>query len=112
MPEADFARRLLAWQALHGRRDLPWQTERTPYRVWTSEVVLQQTQVGSVIPYFERFIARFPTVATLAVAGLEEVLALWSGLGYYARARNLHCAAKLICEQHRGELPSDIEALN
>lgn len=110
----DFARRLLAWFDRHGRHDLPWQHPATPYRVWISEVMLQQTQVSVVIPYFERFIARFPDVRALAVAELDEVLALWAGLGYYARARNLHRAARLIVERHGGEFPhafDDVAAL-
>ncbi len=93
---ADFAPRLLAWHARHGRHDLPWQHPRTPYRVWVAEVMLQQTQVATVIPYFERFMRAFPDVAALAAAEQETVLALWSGLGYYARARNLHKAARQI----------------
>jgi len=106
-----FAQDLLAWFARHGRTDLPWQREPTPYRVWVSEVMLQQTQVRTVIPYFERFTARFPDVAALAGAELDEVLHLWSGLGYYARARHLHRGARLVCERHGGELPADIESL-
>jgi A/G-specific adenine glycosylase len=107
----EFARRLLAWHVLHGRHDLPWQTDRSPYRIWISEVMLQQTQVGTVLPYFERFVASFPSVPALAAANLEDVLALWSGLGYYARARHLHVAAKLVCERYDGDLPSDFETL-
>lgn len=103
----EFAERLLAWFDQHGRHDLPWQHPATPYRVWISEVMLQQTQVSVVIPYFERFLARFPDVHTLAAAPLDEVLALWAGLGYYARARNLHKAAQLIVEQQGGEFPRD-----
>jgi len=91
-----FAERLLAWFDDHGRHDLPWQHPRTPYRVWLSEIMLQQTQVGTVIPYFERFLERFPDVDVLAAAGTDEVLALWSGLGYYARARNLHRASRVM----------------
>lgn len=91
-----FANRLLAWFDEHGRRDLPWQLEKTPYRVWVSEVMLQQTQVTTVIPYFERFVRRFPDVRSLAAAELDEVLHLWTGLGYYARGRNLHAAARRI----------------
>ncbi|MFW6375438.1 MAG: A/G-specific adenine glycosylase [Guyparkeria sp.] len=91
---APFAERLLAWFDQHGRHDLPWQHPRTPYRVWVSEIMLQQTQVATVIPYFERFMARFPDIDALAVAEADEVLSLWSGLGYYARARNLHAAAR------------------
>lgn len=106
---AEFAERVLDWFARHGRHDLPWQHPATPYRVWVSEVMLQQTQVATVIPYFERFTARFPDVAALAAAGVDEVLHLWSGLGYYARARNLHRAAQQIVERHGGEFPATIE---
>ncbi|WP_322521702.1 A/G-specific adenine glycosylase [Guyparkeria halophila] len=95
---APFADRLLAWFDQHGRHDLPWQHPRTPYRVWLSEIMLQQTQVVTVIPYFERFIARFPDIDALAAAEADAVLALWSGLGYYARARNLHAAARRMVE--------------
>jgi A/G-specific adenine glycosylase len=95
----DFAAKLVRWQRRHGRRGLPWQGTRDPYRVWLSEIMLQQTQVAAVIPYYERFLARFPTVRELAAAPQDEVLKLWSGLGYYARARNLHAAAKLVSEQ-------------
>lgn len=91
-----FAGKLIAWQRRHGRRDLPWQGTADPYRIWLSEVMLQQTQVSAVIPYYERFVRRFPTVAELAAASEDEVLRLWSGLGYYARGRNLHAAAKAI----------------
>lgn len=109
---AGFATRLLDWFAQHGRHDLPWQHPRHPYRVWISEVMLQQTQVGTVIPYFERFMARFPDVAQLAAAPLDEVLKLWAGLGYYARARNLHKAAQQIVEAHDGEFPRTLEAMS
>ncbi|HEU4619908.1 MAG TPA: A/G-specific adenine glycosylase, partial [Gammaproteobacteria bacterium] len=102
---------LLDWYDRCGRHNLPWQRDRSPYFVWVSEVMLQQTQVATVIPYFERFVARFPTLAALAEAPLDAVLALWSGLGYYARARNLHRAARLAVERHGGELPADIDAL-
>ncbi|WP_295881152.1 A/G-specific adenine glycosylase [uncultured Thiohalocapsa sp.] len=108
---ADFAAALLAWFDLHGRKDLPWQRPATPYRVWVSEIMLQQTQVAVVIPYFERFMARFPDLAALAQADLDAVLHLWSGLGYYARARNLHKAARLVLDDHGGELPRDMTAL-
>jgi A/G-specific adenine glycosylase len=114
-PAADarpFAARLLAWFDVHGRHDLPWQHPRTPYRVWVSEVMLQQTQVQTVIAYFERFLARFPDLAALAGASEDEVLALWSGLGYYSRARNLHRAAKACVATHGGSLPDDIDALS
>lgn len=108
------APRLLAWWQQHGRKDLPWQRERTPYRVWVAEVMLQQTQAAAVAPYFERFLARFPTLADLAEAHLDEVLHLWSGLGYYARARNLHRAAQIVACRHAGALPRalvELEAL-
>jgi A/G-specific adenine glycosylase len=104
---ASLASPLLAWFDREGRKDLPWQHPATPYRVWVSEIMLQQTQVSVVIPYFERFMARFPSVAALAAADLDEVLHLWSGLGYYARARNLHGAARRIVAEHGGALPSD-----
>lgn len=106
-----FSERLLAWFDRYGRHDLPWQKETTPYRVWISEVMLQQTQVATVIPYYERFMVRFPDVKTLAEAPLDEVLAHWSGLGYYSRARNLHRAAQIICDSHAGRFPEDIEAV-
>src|SRR5438046_2039371 len=93
-----FAQKLIAWQRRHGRHDLPWQGTRDAYRIWLSEVMLQQTQVAAVIPYYERFLRRFPSVAALASASEEEVLQLWSGLGYYARGRNLHAAAKAIVQ--------------
>ena len=106
-----FSDRVLAWFDVHGRKDLPWQHPRTPYRVWISEVMLQQTQVATVIPYFERFIARFPNVDTLARAQVDDVLHLWTGLGYYARGRNLHSAARRIVDEHDGELPKTLNAL-
>ncbi len=101
-----FAERLLAWFDRHGRSGLPWQTDPTPYRVWVSEVMLQQTQVATVIPYFERFMARFPTVQALAAAPLDEVLHLWTGLGYYARARNLHACAQALVDPTRRRIPA------
>jgi A/G-specific adenine glycosylase len=107
-----FADRLLAWWSTHGRHDLPWQHPRTPYRVWVSEIMLQQTQVATVIPYFERWMARFPDLATLARADEDEVLAHWAGLGYYARARNLHRCARALVEEHGGEFPADPGALS
>jgi A/G-specific adenine glycosylase len=107
----DLAPWLLAWFEVHGRRNLPWQKEPTPYRVWVSEVMLQQTQVATVIPYYAAFMARFPDVRTLARAPLDEVLHLWSGLGYYARARHLHHAAQLIVRDHGGEVPDSLETL-
>ena len=106
-----FADRLLAWYDRHGRKDLPWQHPRTPYRVWVSEIMLQQTQVATVVPYFERWMATFPDLATLAAAPQDEVLSLWSGLGYYARARNLHKAAGICMAEHGGELPASAEQL-
>jgi A/G-specific adenine glycosylase len=105
------AEALVAWHGRHGRHDLPWQQERTPYRVWVSEIMLQQTQVVTVIPYYLRFMERFPDVRTLAQAPLDDVLHLWSGLGYYSRARNLHRAAARICDEHDGELPTRFELL-
>ena len=106
-----FAGALLAWFDRHGRHDLPWQRDPDPYRVWVSEIMLQQTRVAAVIPYFERFMARFPDVGSLAAAGLDEVLALWSGLGYYARGRNLHAAARVVAQDHGGRLPDTFEGL-
>jgi A/G-specific adenine glycosylase len=102
-----FAKRLIAWQRRHGRHDLPWQQTKDPYRVWLSEIMLQQTQVATVIPYYERFLTRFPTLENLAAAPVEDVMALWSGLGYYARARNLHTCSRMLMTQHRGEFPRD-----
>jgi len=109
--ELPFADRLLAWWDVHGRHDLPWQHPRTAYRVWISEIMLQQTQVATVVPYFERWMRDFPDVATLASASLDDVLAHWSGLGYYARARNLHRAAIRCLREHGGALPTEPEAL-
>lgn len=97
---------LIAWHLRSGRHDLPWQRARSPYRVWVSEIMLQQTQVATAIPYFERFILRFPDIAALAAAPIDEVLHLWTGLGYYARARNLHRAAQQIRDRHGGEFPA------
>jgi A/G-specific adenine glycosylase len=108
-----FRRLLLSWYRRH-RRELPWRADPTPYRVWVAEVMLQQTQVRTVLPYYERFLARFPDVDTLAAAPEEEVLALWAGLGYYSRARNLHRAARLIVREFRREVPrrlADIRSL-
>lgn len=102
---ASFQQRLFHWFDSAGRHDLPWQRERTAYRVWVSEIMLQQTQVATVIPYFERFMLRFPTLADLAVASQDEVLHLWTGLGYYARGRNLHKAARQVMGEYAGELP-------
>ena len=106
-----FAERLLAWFERHGRHNLPWQQNRTPYRVWISEVMLQQTQVATVIPYYERFMARFPDVESLAAAPLDEVLHLWTGLGYYARARNLRACAQTLVAHHGGEFPERLDAV-
>jgi len=106
-----FASTLVAWQRRHGRHDLPWQGTRDPYRIWLSEVMLQQTQVAAVVPYYERFLKKFPTVADLARAEEEEVLQLWSGLGYYARGRNLHAAAREIARKGFPKAAKDIEAL-
>ncbi|HYG05312.1 MAG TPA: A/G-specific adenine glycosylase [Stenotrophomonas sp.] len=107
-----FSHRLLAWFDRHGRHDLPWQHPRTPYRVWLSEIMLQQTQVATVIPYFQRFLQHFPSLRDLAGASEDAVMAQWAGLGYYARARNLHAAAKRCVELHDGELPRDFDALH
>ncbi|HMB56438.1 MAG TPA: A/G-specific adenine glycosylase [Arenimonas sp.] len=107
-----FSARLLTWFDSSGRHDLPWQHPRSPYRVWLSEIMLQQTQVQTVIPYFERFVRALPDVAALANAELDHVVALWAGLGYYARARNLHKAAQLCMQRHDGELPQNFEALS
>jgi len=106
-----FATSLIAWQRSHGRHDLPWQRTRDPYRIWLSEIMLQQTQVETVVPYYERFLERFPDVAALAGAAEEEVLRLWSGLGYYARARNLHRAARLVAGELGGRFPDTVEGL-
>ena len=109
--ESPIAAQLLEWHGRGGRHDLPWQTDPSPYRVWVSEIMLQQTQVATVKPYYRRFMQRFPDVRTLAGASTDEVLHLWSGLGYYARARNLHRAAGVICAELGGELPRDFAAL-
>jgi len=106
-----FAKRILNWFDKHGRHDLPWQTDKTPYRVWVSEIMLQQTQVSTVTPYYQRFMERFNTVQDLAAAETDQVLHLWTGLGYYARARNLHNAAKTIAETHAGKFPQSVEGL-
>jgi A/G-specific adenine glycosylase len=106
------APRLLAWFDTHGRHDLPWQRERTPYSVWVSEIMLQQTQVGTVIPFYLKFMGRFPSVAALAAAPQDDVLAHWAGLGYYARARNLWRAAQLVAERHEGRVPETFDELH
>jgi len=109
--KSGFAAALIEWHRDHGRHDLPWQVSRTPYRVWVSEVMLQQTQVAAVIPYYNRFLERFPDIRALADAPIDAVLSLWSGLGYYARARHLHRAAVQIRNELRGELPRDFATL-
>lgn len=111
MQAEHFQAAVLAWFDREGRKNLPWQTDPTPYRVWVSEIMLQQTQVATVIPYFERFMRRFPNLKTLAEAPEDEVLGHWSGLGYYARARNLHKAAQIVVREHGGELPGELESL-
>ena len=110
-PVEDFATRVVRWQQTHGRNDLPWQNTRDPYRVWLSEIMLQQTQVATVKAYFARFMARCPDVATLATASQDEVLGLWSGLGYYSRARNLHRCAQQVMALHGGAFPRDAATL-
>ncbi len=107
-----FSARVLAWFDQHGRKHLPWQQDKTPYRVWVSEIMLQQTQVATAIPYFQNFMAAFPTVQALAAADLDEVLRHWSGLGYYARARNLHRAAQQVVDEHQGVFPDSVDALS
>jgi A/G-specific adenine glycosylase len=106
-----FASRLIAWQSEHGRHDLPWQNTADPYRIWLSEIMLQQTQVTAVVPYYERFLLAFPDLPALARAPLERVLELWSGLGYYSRARNLHCCAQSVMEKFGGAFPDNVETL-
>lgn len=110
-PPAQAVEALLAWFAQR-QRDLPWRRTRDPYRIWVSEVMLQQTQVRTVEPYYERFLARFPTVEALAEADLDQVLAVWQGLGYYSRARNLHAAARLVRDRHHGQVPADRAAFS
>ena len=107
----DFAERVVRWQRDHGRSSLPWQGTRDAYRVWLSEIMLQQTQVATVLPYYERFLARFPDVGALAAAPEDDVLGLWSGLGYYARARNLHRAAREVMDRFGGVFPTTFEDL-
>ena len=96
---------MLLWFETNGRKDLPWQRKITPYRVWVSEIMLQQTQVATAIPYFNRFMNRFPSLASLAESSIDEVLELWTGLGYYARGRNLHRTGKIVATEHSGILP-------
>ena len=110
-PPAGFAGRVVSWQKTHGRHGLPWQGSRDPYRVWLSEIMLQQTQVATVLDYYPRFLQRCPDVRALAAASQDDVLALWSGLGYYSRARNLHRCAQVVVSQHGGEFPRSAEAL-
>ncbi len=111
MNPAQFQQAVLAWFDQHGRKDLPWQQDINPYRVWLSEIMLQQTQVKTVIPYFERFTSHYPTVCALANASLDEVLHLWTGLGYYSRARNLHRSAQLVVQEHAGLFPREVDQL-
>jgi A/G-specific adenine glycosylase len=109
--DATFAIKVVRWQKIHGRHDLPWQRTRDAYRIWLSEIMLQQTQVTTVIPYFQRFLRRFPDIQSLAAAEQDDVLTLWSGLGYYSRARNLHRAAQIMVTQYSARLPDDFGAL-
>ena len=102
---ADFAPRVIAWQRQHGRHDLPWQQNPDPYCVWLSEIMLQQTQVATVLAYYQRFLQTFPTVADLAAAAPDAVMQLWAGLGYYSRARNLHRAAQMVVAEFAGQFP-------
>jgi A/G-specific adenine glycosylase len=112
LPDAfDFAERLIAWQKQEGRKGLPWQGTTDPYKVWLSEIMLQQTQVATVIPYYQRFLERFPTLTDLAAAPVEDVMPLWSGLGYYARARNLHKCAQAVVAHYGGEFPRDAKLI-
>lgn len=110
-PVENFAPRVLAWFDEHGRKNLPWQNNKTPYRVWISEIMLQQTQVTTVIPYYHKFMASFPTVEALAEADQDDVLAHWSGLGYYARARNMHKAAKMLVDEFDSQFPDSVEGV-
>jgi A/G-specific adenine glycosylase len=111
VPDSEFSAAVVRWQRLHGRHALPWQQTRDPYRIWLSEIMLQQTQVSAVIPYYLRFLAQFPDVKSLALAPASGVMSLWSGLGYYTRARNLHRCAQVVCGEHGGIIPSSPEAL-
>jgi len=111
MRAQQFHQAVLRWFQQHGRKDLPWQIERTPYRVWISEIMLQQTQVATVIPYYQRFMRRFPSLIDLAKADIDEVLHHWSGLGYYARARNLHKAAIMVRDQYQGKFPDTLDQM-
>jgi A/G-specific adenine glycosylase len=109
--DPEFSRTVIAWQKQHGRHALPWQNTTDPYRIWLSEIMLQQTQVAAVIPYYHRFLQRFPDVRSLADAPVEDVMAHWSGLGYYTRARNLHKCAQRLCVEHGGTFPADTKLL-
>ena len=111
MNTEEFQNAILSWSQIHGRKNLPWQTNINAYSVWISEIMLQQTQVQTVIPYFKKFMARFPTISALATADINDVLHYWTGLGYYARARNMHKTAQLVSNKFSGELPSMIEDL-
>lgn len=111
MKPSQFSLALLSWYDQSGRTNLPWQQDPTPYQVWVSEIMLQQTQVATVIPYYQRFMIRFPDNATLAAASQDDVLSYWTGLGYYARARNLHRCAQYVAEIHQGQLPAELDAL-
>ena len=111
MPALTFSRRVVDWQRAHGRHGLPWQATRDAYRIWLSEIMLQQTQVATVLPYYAKFLDRFPDVAALAAASEDEVLSHWAGLGYYSRARNLHNAAKRVVANHGGAFPDDVALL-
>ena len=105
----NFSSQVLTWYEVHGRKDLPWQQDRDAYKIWVSEIMLQQTRVETVIPYYEKFVQHFPTVDTLAAADIDEVLHLWTGLGYYARARNLHKAAQKVVAEYKGQFPKQLE---
>jgi A/G-specific adenine glycosylase len=109
--QVSFSQKLINWHQVHGRHNLPWQTDQTPYRVWISEIMLQQTQVATVIPYFKKFILKFPTIKSLASAQEDDVLQLWTGLGYYSRARNIVKTAHIIQTLHLGEFPTEVDLL-
>lgn len=111
LPRSTFADGVIAWQKTHGRHDLPWQQSRDPYRIWLSEIMLQQTQVATVIPYYHRFVARFADIRALAAAPIESVMSSWAGLGYYSRARNLHRCAQRVVAEHGAEFPRSVELL-
>jgi len=111
MDKTQFRRQVLRWFDSHGRKHLPWQQNPSPYRVWVSEIMLQQTQVSTVIPYYKKFMATFPSLRSLATAELDQVLQHWSGLGYYARARNLHRSATIIATEHKGRFPDNVDAV-